>query len=138
MVSFYQKLKTRLTADEMFHQTEVQANRLGSLMLLISGIILVIILIMTAFGVFLLPLESVLSPAVQAIVEITVLLIICRIVKNDAWWLKPLLLIGIIIVYARLDSMLTHKVAILMVLPVVFSSRYFSRRLTVSPCRQAP
>ncbi len=131
IVAFYQKLKTRLTADEMFHQTEVQANRLGSLMLLISGIILVIILIMTAFGVFLLPLESVLSPAVQAIVEITVLLIICRIVKNDAWWLKPLLLIGIIIVYARLDSMLTHKVAILMVLPVVFSSRYFSRRLTV-------
>ncbi|MBR7092088.1 MAG: PP2C family protein-serine/threonine phosphatase [Clostridia bacterium] len=129
--SFLGRLRGRLAADEMFHETEVQANRLGALILLCSGLILVLILILTAFGVFLLPWESVFSPAFQAIVEIVLLLAVCRLVKNDAWWLKPLLLIGLIIVYARLDGMLTHKVAILMVLPVVFSSRYFSRRLTI-------
>ena len=129
--SFFAKLRERLTADEILHETEVQANRLGALILFCSGIILVIILILTALGVFLLPLESVFSPAVQAIVEITVMLIVCRAVKYDAWWLKSLLLFGLVIVYARLDSMLTHKAAILMVIPVVFSSRYFSKRLTV-------
>lgn len=128
---FFARLRERLTADEMFHETEYQANRLGALILLCSGIILLIILILTALGVFLLPLSSVFSPAVQAIVEIIILLIVCRLVKYDAWWLKPLLLLGLVLVYARLDGMLTHKAAILMVIPVVFSSRYFSRRLTV-------
>ena len=129
--SLFKNLRERLSADEMFHETEVQANRLGALILLCSGIVLLIILILTALGVFLLPLKSVFSPAVQAIFEIIILLIICRVVKYDAWWLKSLLLLGLVLVYARLDSMLTHKAAILMVIPVVFSSRYFSRRLTV-------
>ena len=129
--SLWLKLREKFSPDRMFHETEIQANRLGALILLCSGIILVIILILTSLGVFLLPLESVFSPAVQAITEIIILLIICRLVKYDAWWLRPLLLSGLVIVYARLDSMLTHKAAILMVIPVVFSSRYFSRRLTI-------
>ena len=129
--SFFSRFREKLTVDEMFHETEIQANRLGALILFCSGIILLIILILTALGVFLLPLESVFSPAFQAIMEIVILLIVCRLVKYDAWWLRPLLLLGLVIVYARLDSMLTHKAAILMVIPVVFSSRYFSRRLTI-------
>ncbi len=115
----------------MFHETEVQANRLGSLILFCSGLILTLILILTVLKIFPLQGRFMYSTTIQAIVEILILLIICRIVKNDAWWLKPLLLIGIVVVFARLDSMLTHKTAILMVLPVVFSSRYFSRKLTI-------
>ncbi len=129
--SRWKEFRDRLTPDPMFHETEVQTNRLGALMLLCSGVILVVILILTATGVFPLSGNLMYSTTIQAIVEILILLLICRITKNDAWWLKPLLLIGLVIVYARLDSMLTHKAAILMVIPVVFSSRYFSRRLTV-------
>ncbi|MBO4262362.1 MAG: serine/threonine-protein phosphatase [Clostridia bacterium] len=129
--TFWQRLRKRLTADEMFHNTEVQANKLGSLILLCSGIVLVLVLIFAAVGIFPVMFEALIYPSLQALVEIAVLLIICLAVKNDAWWLKHLLLFGLVIVYARLDSMLTHKAAILMVLPVVFSSRYFSRRLTV-------
>ena len=131
IVSPWKWFKKRLTPDPMFHETEVQANKLGFVMLLSSGIILVLILILTAIGVFPLSGEFLYSAIIRALIEITVLLVICLIVKNDAWWLKPLLIVGIVIVYALLDSMLTHKVAILMVLPVVFSSRYFSRRLTI-------
>ena len=126
--SAFKRLRERLTADEMFHETEVQANRLGALILLCSGIILGLILLLSVLGIFPLALDD---AAVPAIVEIVVLLVICCVAKFDAWWLKPLLLFGLVIVYARLDSVLTHKAAILMVIPVVFSSRYFSRRLTV-------
>lgn len=125
------RLREKLTPDPMFHETEVQANHLGSLILLCSGLILVLILILTAIGVFPLQGRLMYSTTIQAIVEILILLVVCRIVKNDAWWLKPLLLVGIVIVFARLDSMLTHKTSILMVLPVVFSSRYFSRKLSI-------
>lgn len=129
--SFRAYLREKLAPDPMFHETEVQANRLGGLMLFCSGIILVLILILVETGIF--PLQGAFMRAaiIRALVEITILLAICKIFKNDAWWLKPLLIVGMVIVYALLDSMLTHKAAILMVLPVVFSSRYFSRRLTI-------
>ena len=50
---------------------------------------------------------------------------------DQPWMVIFLPFFGLIIVYARLDSILTHKVAILMVIPVVFSSRYYSKRLTI-------
>lgn len=125
------RLRERLTPDPMFHETEVQANRLGGLMLFCSGIILMLILVLVFLGIFPLQGRLIYSTTIQALVEILLLIVACKIVKNDAWWLKPLLLIGMVFVFARLDSMLTHKTAILMVLPVVFSGRYFSRRLTI-------
>lgn len=129
--SFFKGLREKLTQNDMFHESEVHANRLGATILFNSGIVLIIMLVLTAFGVFLLPWESVATPAIPAVVEIAVLMIVCRVLKNDRWWLKYLLIFGLIIVYARLDSILTHKVAILMVIPVVFSSRYYSKRLTI-------
>ena len=131
ITNLWNRFREKMTPDPMFHETEVQANRLGSLMLFCSGLILLLILALTIAGVFPLKGRLMYSTTIQAIVEILILLVICKIFKNNAWWLKPLLLIGMVIVFARLDSMLTHKVAILMVLPVVFSSRYFSRKLTV-------
>ncbi len=125
------KIRQKLTPDEMFHETEIQANKLGAIILFNSGIILGLIMLLTAFGIFPLSWESVFYPSVQALVEIAILVTICLIVKHDAWWLKHLLIIGLVFVYARLDSMLTHKAAILMVIPVVFTCRYFSRRLTL-------
>ena len=130
-ISFWRHLEQSLTPDDMFHETEVQANRLGMLILLCSGILLVVIMALTAFGIFPLRWETIFSPSVPALAEIAALVVVCYAVDYDKWWLKYLLMLGLVIIYARLDSMLTHKAAILMVLPVVFSSRYFSRRLTV-------
>ena len=131
ITSLWGRLREKMTPGPMFQENEVQANRLGALMLFCSGLILLLILGLTIAGVFPLKGRLMYSTTIQAIVEILILLVVCKIAKNNAWWLKPLLLIGMVIVFARLDSMLTHKAAILMVLPVVFSSRYFSRKLTV-------
>ena len=130
-LSIWGRLRERLTPDEMFVETEAQANKLAALILFCSGIIIALILVLTAFGLFLLPMESVFSPLIQALAEVVILIIICRVVKYRAWWLKHLLMLAIILVYARLDCVVTHKAAILMVLPVILSSRYFSRRVTI-------
>ena len=130
--SLRERLKAAFHGDALFHETEVQANRLGALIMLCNGLILALILTLTVTGVFPLSLESMYQPTLQGIAESLILLLICRLVKYDAWWLKNLLMLGMVLVYARLDSLLTHKAAILMVLPVVFSSRYFSRKLTVT------
>ena len=38
--SLWQQMSHTLAADEMFHETEVQANRLGAQILIASGIVL--------------------------------------------------------------------------------------------------
>ena len=125
------KLRESLAGEEIFHETEVQANKLGATILFNSGIILALILLLATIGVFPLARETILPPTVQGIVEVAVLIGICWLVGDDRWWLKYLLVIGLAVVYARLDGMLTHKAAILMVIPVVFSSRYSSRSFTI-------
>lgn len=124
------KVKDRFAFDELFHVTEVRGNRLGELILIVTGILLAIVLVLTKMGLFLLSIESVWAPCTNGIIAALVIVLIGRAVKHDAWWLKYLLITGIVGLYAGLDVMLTHKTAILMVIPVVFSSRYFSRHLT--------
>ena len=129
--SFWRRLEHSLIVDEMFLETEKQANHLGAIILICNVFALALILLLAYLGIFPLAPETIFPPTIQAIIEVLGLLLIYCFSKRDAWWLKYLLIIGLVIVYARLDSMLTHKAAILMVIPAVFSSRYFSRRFTI-------
>ncbi len=124
------KIKKTLRSDAIFHDNEVQSNKLGGIILFATGIILAIIMFLGIINVFPLSNETIIPPTVQGIVEVAIILFICEKLNFDRWWLKYFLILGLSVVYARLDSMLTHKVAILMVIPIVFSCRYFSQRLT--------
>ena len=117
--------------DEIFHETGVQANKLGALVLFNSGLILALIYVLTCIGVFPLSAESIFKPAIEGIVEIVIVMFICRKVNDDAWWLRFLLITAMFALYGRLDSILTHKAGLVMVIPVIFSARYFSKKLTL-------
>ena len=124
------KAKEAFSSDELFHETEIKANKLGESILIVTSVLLLIVFILTWLGLFLLSIESVFAPCVNGMIATLIIVIICRVVKYDVWWLKYVLLTGITLIYAGLDTMLTHKTAILMVIPVIFASRYFSRSLT--------
>ncbi len=124
------QLHEKLKADDIFHDNEVQANRIGRLILSWNCILSLLIMVLTRIGIFPLSWNTIWAPTSQAVIEVLILVAVCRYYKDDVWWLKYLLIIGLSVVYARIDSMLTHKTAILMVIPVVFSSRYFSRNMT--------
>ncbi len=125
-----EQMKQRYEEDELFHANEIQANRMVMRVLFINVIILSLLFVAVELGFF--PVSGAILPATVGALCIVLLLgLISRKVGQDAWWLKFLLLLGVLLVYARIDALLTHKVAILMVLPVLCSSRYFSRKLTV-------
>ena len=129
--AFFERMSKIYEEDGLFHDTEVQANELIVRVLIANAIIIVLILAAVIAGVF--PVSGLILPRLGiALVEILVLGAISYKVKQDAWWLKYVLLLGLMTVYAQLDSLLTHKVAILMVIPVLCSSRYFSRILTIA------
>ena len=121
----------KLYEDGVFHETEKQANRLGALVMAASGILLAIILILNATGVFRMSETVVFAPMIAGIIAAGGVTVVCIIFKFDKWWLKYMLVFTLIVVYAFLDGIFTHKAAIIMAIPVIFSSRYFSRKLTV-------
>lgn len=128
--AFFERMRRLYEEDGLFHDTEVQANRLIMQVLIANAVIIVLIALAVVAGVF--PVSGLIVPRLgTALAEILILWVISHKVKQDAWWLKHLLLLGLMTVYAQLDSLLTHKVAILMVIPILCSSRYFSRTLTI-------
>ena len=131
LVNLFPKVKDKFSSDELFYDTQVKANKLGALIMLVTGLLLVVVYVLTWLGLFLLSIESVRVPCIAGITAAIAVTIIGKIKHYDAWWLKYLMLTGIVGIYAGLDVMLTHKTAILMVIPVVFSSRYFSKDLTI-------
>lgn len=129
--AFFERMRRLYEEDGLFHDTEVQANRLIMRVLITNAIIMLLILAAVAAGVF--PVSGLILPRLgTALAEILILWVISHKVKQDAWWLKHLLLLGLMSVYAQLDTLLTHKVAILMVIPILCSSRYFSKTLTIA------
>ena len=128
--AYFERIKERYMADELFHANEVEANGLAMKYLIVNAVIFLLVQAGVAAGIF--PVTGAIFPALIRCFAWTVILyLISKKVNQDAWWLKYLLLISVTLMYSWLDSILTHKVAILMVLPVLCSSRYFSKRTTV-------
>ncbi len=129
----WKELWGKFSVDVVFQENEAQANKLGAIILFNTALLLGIILILGFMGVFLLKMDGLFPPCMQGIVACLIMLVIYQLKKKDnPWWMKFLLILGVILVYGRLDAMLTHKVILLMAIPVVYSSRYFSRRLTIA------
>ena len=128
--AYLERIKERYTADELFRANEVEANGLAMKYLIVNAVIFLLVHAGVTAGIF--PVTGAIFPALIRCFAWTVILyLISKKVNQDAWWLKYLLLISVTLMYSWLDSLLPHKVAILMVLPVLCSSRYFSKRTTV-------
>ena len=125
-----EEIRSEVSDYDLFYDNEIAANRLGEIVLLTSGAFLILVFILTVSGVFPLQLETIIPPTIYGVSAIVIMAIISRKVGRRTWWMKYLIISCMIIVYAGLDVMLTHKAAILMVIPVVFSSRYYSKSLT--------
>ncbi len=130
--SFFRSMKEGYLADPIFHENEKQANKMMVYVLIISGFIMIAVWLGAALGIFVFARDLVNAAIMWGLGEIAVMCIIARYVDEDAWWLKYLLMAGSAFVYSRIDMIFTHKAALVMVIPVICSCRYFSRKLTIS------
>ncbi|MBR2685268.1 MAG: SpoIIE family protein phosphatase [Erysipelotrichaceae bacterium] len=128
----FSQIKQTLKTDDVFFDNEVESNRLVSSLCFNSAIMLLVVWVLMLLGIFPLNGET-LGPVVwQGILELLVPIALSNYFKHEKWWLKYLLLFGLVVVYARIDSMMTYKVALLMAVPTVVSTRYFSKGLTIA------
>lgn len=124
------EIKDFIITDEVFWENEIEANMLLAKILIFSAIILVASDIMNYLGVYHVPQQFFDAITFQGLLELMIPAGICFYYKGQKRWLKWLMLIMLTFVYARVYTAISYRTAILMVLPVLISSRYYSRRLT--------
>ena len=119
-----------LQTTETLWKNEVAANIYTAQTMLLCGFITVLTCVLNYLGVFTVDKTVMLAISGQAFLEFVIPAVVCLKLKGEKKWLKVVLLICTTIAVIRLQSVLTHNVTLLMLLPVVISIRYYSSILT--------
>lgn len=115
----------------IFEENEFESNRLSAVVIGACTIILVVSWVLNLFGVFTIPKYRMNILAIQGIIEFAIPLVLYFVFKGKKRWLKYVMVFSLLLVCTRLFSILNHNVILIMVLPVLLSSRYFSRGFTI-------
>lgn len=132
---WYQKywkiLKSDFFVDEIFWKNEVESNLLVAHTLQLCAIVLAACWVLNFFQVFEVNRKNMDPLTAWSLVELLVPCFICRWFKGEKKWLKYLMMLELVIVLARIDSVLTFDVMLIMLIPVVLSCRYYSEFFTM-------
>ena len=124
----YESEETR----HVFEKNEREANRLSFVVLIFSAALLVISFILNTVGIFSVPDKTMRTLALQGSFEFAIPIVLYLIFrKKKCAWLKYVMVIGLMLVMMRLYSVLNHNVILIMVVPVILSSRYCSKGFTL-------
>lgn len=124
------EVKHIFITDEVFWKNEVDANMMLAKILIFSAVVLLITNALNYLGVYKIPQHFLTAATIQGLFELLIPAGLCYGFKGQKRWLKWLMIIMMTIVYARVYTAISYRTAILMVLPVLISCRYYSRRLT--------
>lgn len=126
-----QSVKNVLSTDEIFQESEVHANQLVASVMLLSIILLILTIIFNEVGIYNLERKIVYPLTLYGIIGLCIPWYLSIHYQYNKNWLKYLCLFSLTLVYAGIDCMLTYKVTMIMAIPVILSSRYYSRKLTI-------
>lgn len=128
--SFWQAVVQNFVTDDVFWENEVAANRLTAKVMLLNTAVLLLSWILNELGVFAIQRETLTSIVGWSTVELVIPAFICLYFRGEKRWLKYLMMIELTIVLARIDSVLTFNVTLIIMIPVVLTCRYFSDSFT--------
>ena len=116
--------------DEVFWKNEIDANMLLARVMVFSAIILVVTNALNYVGIYKIPPRFLNAITLHGLFEMLIPAGLCYYYKGQRRWLKWIMLIMLTLVYARVYTAIPSRTAILMVIPVLLSCRYYSSTLT--------
>ncbi len=131
-IKSYFKVYESEDTKAVFAQNEYESNRLSAIVIIACAAILIVSWVLNLFNVFTVSQVRMTIIAIQGIIELTVPLVLFFIFKGRKRWLKYVMVIALLLVCTRIFSVLNHNVVLIMVLPVLLSSRYFSKGFTIN------
>ena len=119
------------SVKELFHQNEIQANKLVSLTMLLLSAGFIIAWVLNMAGVFLLDRLFFTIFILIALVFFGIAVFENRKYQGDHPRIKYYLMSTLIVVCAMLDALLSYNIALFIVFPLLISLRYYSEKYTV-------
>ncbi len=127
---FRHLFREKLDPNDVLQSNELEANRLVSFTLIVSSMLVLLVWAINHTGLFHLEADSMDDLTLQALFGLLLPAFICNFFKAERRWIKYLLLIELVIALARADCLLGYNVSLAMAIPVVLSTRYFSKWFT--------
>ena len=118
------------SVKELFHQNEIQANKLVTLTMMLLSAGLIISWVLNMFGVFLLDRLSFTIFVGISVIFFGIAALVNRKYHGDHPGIKFYLMTTLVVVCAMLDALLSYNIALLIVFPLLLSLRYYSEKYT--------
>ncbi len=124
-------VRRTLVTDQVFIENEYRTNILiAKSMLLMTGMLL-LSWFLNKVGVYTVNQSTMDSVTLQGCAELILPAIICFAFKGRKRWIKYVMMLEFVAVFARIDSMLTFSVVPVMFIPIILASCYYSRSFVV-------
>jgi hypothetical protein len=127
----YFKIYESEQTKAVFEENEYETNRLALMVIVVCAVILLISWVLNIAGVFKISQYRMNVLAIQGLIELSIPIVLYFISKGRKRWLKYVMIFSLLLVFTRLFSILNHNVLLVMVVPVLLSSRYFSKGFTL-------
>ena len=115
----------------VFEENDYQSNHLSFIVILTCAVILIISWALNMAGIFSVARQRMDILTVSGLIEFAVPITLYLVFKGRRRWLKYVMVITLLFVCTQLFCILNHNVILIMILPVLLSSRYFSKGFTV-------
>ena len=126
----YFKIYESAETKEVLEENEVDANRLSFIVIAACAVILLISWALDMANIFDVAKSRMTVLAIVGLTEFGVASALYWIFKGEKPWLKYVMVITLLAVCMQLFGILNHNVILIMILPVLLSSRYFSKGFT--------
>ena len=126
-----EKLKQFFSENDVFWNNEIRANLFVSAILIVLSGVLCLSYALAAFRVFDVPLSRMKTVVMLGLPAPLLGIILCQIFKGSRHWLKYVLLLITLYECMLLDCTLSIFVTLITCIPVVLSTRYYSRKFTL-------
>ena len=123
-------LKTKIVGDDIFYANEIAANYLVTIIMWFLIVIELLTIVLASAGVYDVDPKSIVAPTAFTLVQMLVVIFLNYMYKGDKHWLKYLLMFVLCVTMAVIDAMFGFRVAIVLTLPVVLSTRYLQDSYT--------
>ena len=125
------EFRSVFSTNDVLKENESHANVVVATTMLNLFVVILISWILNNLGIITSETTNMNGLVIFSIIVLVLPAIVCFMVKGEKSWLKYVLLICFIATLAGIDKKMTHITALLMVVPVVLSARYYSKNFTI-------
>ena len=129
--NLFVNFKSIFVSEDILKENEEHANVVTAMAMFSAFLISLLVSVLVYFNILKLRAEMTYYMLIINIILLLIPAIICRVLNGKGKWIKNLLFFCITIILAMTDALLKSYVALIMIVPVILSVRYFNKKFTI-------